>query len=83
MVVAGHPIVGDATYEYPSTSPSTERNVENEVVNRMCLHSFSLSIPLMNGVVHKFEAPDPFQVVVDKGSKEEEMVVMGPDGWVV
>lgn len=56
MVACGHPIVGDATYEYPS--PGRE-----ELCNRMCLHAHKLSLPLLNSKVMEFIAPDPFQVV--------------------
>jgi len=62
MVVLGHPIVGDATYEYDK--PANQRS-------RMCLHAHQLHIPLeindksttSNNV---FEAPDPFPIIDDQ-----------------
>ena len=54
-VVAGHPIVGDATYELPIQS-------ESNICNRMCLHAYRLSIPLLHGKVFDFHANDPFYV---------------------
>jgi 23S rRNA-/tRNA-specific pseudouridylate synthase len=48
--LVGHAIVGDQTYELPGGSDISER---------MCLHSFSLEIPLL-GKNYKFAANDPF-----------------------
>ena len=64
-LITGHPIVGDVTYEHPSQS-------KESICDRMCLHAYNLSIPLLNGKMN-FTAPDPFLV-----SSTEVVVGDGP-----
>ena len=52
MVVAGHAIVGDATYN--SSHEST--------CQRMCLHAYSLSLPVLHDTTLSVTAPDPFVI---------------------
>lgn len=52
MVVAGHAIVGDATYNNNSDTPTT--------YPRMCLHAHSLSLPVLDKIQLYVMAPDPF-----------------------
>ena len=67
MVVAGHPIVGDLSYEH-STNPKG-------VCRRMCLHAHKLSLNLHNAVGggrQEIIAPDPF--LVDKQSNKDKTI---------
>jgi 23S rRNA-/tRNA-specific pseudouridylate synthase len=53
MGIMGHAILGDSTYEKCSQD-------ERESYDRMCLHARKLTIPLIDGEIKTFEAPDPF-----------------------
>jgi 23S rRNA-/tRNA-specific pseudouridylate synthase len=66
MLVAGHAILGDVTYEPP--------HLPNLSVSRMCLHAQSLILPLLGNErtknhtttttqIHSFSAPDPFPIL--------------------
>jgi 23S rRNA-/tRNA-specific pseudouridylate synthase len=57
----GHPIAGDATYCRSETK-------ERTVVDRLCLHSFSLKVPqiLPNGMDLEIQSESPFRVRQDE-----------------
>lgn len=70
--VAGFPILGDVTYGGNVEVKGTNPNVADDGIyspdatrvacRRMCLHARQLSIPLMDGELKSFEAPDPFVI---------------------
>lgn len=53
MAIAGHPILGDATY------------ADTSEFHRMCLHAHKLTIPLTEGKPKCFIAPDPFVGIIE------------------
>ena len=54
MGIMSHAILGDSTYE----PLSQDKRISHD---RMCLHARKLTIPLINGEIKTFEAPDPFE----------------------
>lgn len=69
MVVAGHPIVGDLSYE----GNDTPKNI----CPRLCLHAHRLSLNLIGGEKSSFVAPDPFIVISNENESVAGKTVFG------
>jgi 23S rRNA-/tRNA-specific pseudouridylate synthase len=87
--VAGFPILGDVTYGgnieltagAASQSGGGDSNrchaVDTRVAcRRMCLHAKKLTIPLLEGNVDTFEAPDPFRIACEDDFQTEKLEVL-------
>ncbi len=64
MAIIGHSILGDVTYEpkgvLDSDADVKQSQSERVTCERMCLHAHKLSLPLTDGKMRSFVAPDPF-----------------------
>lgn len=75
--VAGHPILGDATYGGASAAGDgcAVAAGDGSRGGRMCLHAKELTIPLLGGETKTFVAPDPFVTPTD-GGIEDTLVIL-------
>jgi 23S rRNA-/tRNA-specific pseudouridylate synthase len=84
-LVAGCPILGDATYGGNYYSDVNYDNAHHDegiknsrcyACRRMCLHAKELTIPLIGNEIKTFAAPDPFVVTTKEGDCAETLVIL-------